>query len=265
MSAEPHLLAGRRIVVTRRPGQSSELAQSLRDRGAEVMEVPAIETAPSGDPGLLDHALSRLVERYDWVAFTSTNAVEAVRDRLRARGVVPPVIGSCGPRIAVVGPSTSAAVRLAFPHDVVALEPAGEPGAAGLLRAFEGMGCAGQRVLLPASSRARDELPRGLRELGATVDVVEAYRTVEPADLAEAVTGCLERGFDVVAFASPSAVEGFVRAAGARAAGLPAVVIGPTTEAAARAAGMDVREVAHPSTAEGLVVALERMFATPAP
>ena len=252
-------LAGRRIVVTRRPGQSSALVQALRDRGADVIEVPAIETAPSEDPGPFDAALRRL-EAYDWVAFTSAHAVRAVRDRVSALGLAP-AIGLRGPLIAVVGASTSEALRVAFPDDVVALEPAGEPGAAGLLRAFARAGCARARVLLPASSRARDDLPRGLRELGAIVDVVEAYRIVEPAGLAAAVTHCLNMGFGVVTFASPSAVEGVVAAAGPRATGLPAVVIGPTTEAAARAAGLDVRAVAHPSTAEGLVAALERLFA----
>ncbi len=253
-------LAGRRIVVTRRPGQSSALVQALRDRGAEAVEVPAIETGPPEDPGPLDEALGRL-ERYDWVAFTSANAVQAVRDRLIALGL-PPAIGRRGPRIATVGASTSDVLRSAFPEEVVDLEPEGESRAAGLLRAFARVISAGARVLLPASRRARDELPRGLRTLGATVDVVEAYRTVEPPGLAEAVTRCLDEGFDMVTFASPSAVEGFVAAAGPRAAGLPAVVIGPTTETAARAAGLDVQAVAHPSSAEGLVAALERLLRT---
>lgn len=252
-------LAGRRIVVTRRPGQASALVQSLRDRGAEVIEVPAIETAPPEDTGPLDEALGR-VEGYDWVAFTSANAVEAVRDRLGALGLSPS-LSRRGPRIASVGASTSDALRAAFPGERVALQPEGEFGAVGLLRAFARTRCDGARVLLPVSGRARDELPQGLRALGAAVDVVEAYRTIEPSGLAEAVTRCLDMGFSAATFASPSAVEGFLKAAGPRAAGLPAVVIGPTTEAAARAAGMDVREVAHPSTTEGLVAALERMFA----
>ncbi len=253
-------LAGRRIVVTRRASQASALVQSLRDRGAEVIEVPAIETAPPEDPGPLDEALGRL-DGYDWVAFTSANAVEAVRDRMEALGVSPAL--SHGPRIACVGASTSDALRAAFPGERIALEPEGEFRAGGLLRAFARTRCEGARVLLPVSSRARDELPQGLRALGAAVDVVEAYRTVEPYGLAEAVTRCLDMGFSAATFASPSAVEAFLKAAGPRAAGLPAVVIGPTTEVAARAGGMDVREVAHPSTAEGLLAALERMFAAP--
>ena len=256
-------LSGRRIVVTRRPGQSSALVAALRERGARVVEVPAIEIASPEDTRPLEEALARL-EDYDWVVFTSTNAVRAVRDRLLAMGSKA-AIGARGPRIASVGPSTTEVLRDALPEDAVALEPASDFRAAGLVRAFAGMGCAGARVLLPASSRARDELARGLREAGARVDVVESYRTIKPPGLAEAVTRCFDDGFDVVAFASPSAVEAFAAAAGPRAAGLPSVVIGPTTEAAARDAGMDVRAAAVPSTLEGLLAALERLFGEAGP
>lgn len=250
-------LAGRRIVVTRRLSQASALVRALRDRGAEVLEVPAIEVVPPEDVRPLDAALSRR-ESYDWIAFTSANAVHAVRDRLGALGLPP--LTSSGPRIASVGPSTTEAVRRAFPDGAVALEPEGTFRAAGLVEAFARVCGAGSRVLVPASSRARDELALGLRSLGLEVDVVEAYRTVEPADLAASVARCLDQGFDAVTFASPSAVEGFAGAAGNRARGLAAAVIGPSTEAAAREAGFDVRAVADPSTADGLVAALERLF-----
>ena len=88
--------------------------------------------------------------------------------------------------------------------------------------------------------------------------MVAAYSTVEPPGLGPAVAACLDQGFDLALFASPSAVEVFVRAAGERARGLAVAVIGPTTEAAARAAGLDVRGVASPSTVEALVSAAER-------
>jgi uroporphyrinogen-III synthase len=115
-------------------------------------------------------------------------------------------------------------------------------------------------VLVPASSQARAELASGLRGMGAAVEVVAAYSPIEPAGLAQAVGRCLEQGFDLALFASPSAVEAFAGAAGDRAAGLPVVVIGPTTEAAARAAGLDVRGVASPSTFEALVATAERVL-----
>jgi uroporphyrinogen-III synthase len=259
-------LEGRRILVTRGRGQASRLAELLAERGATVREVPAIEVVAPPDSGPLDGALAAL-PRYDWVVFTSANAVTAVLGRLVVLGLPPrlaprpPGSGDrARPRIAAVGRATAAALRASFPEDRVALEPAGELRAAGLLEAFRRTGVSGARVLVPASTRAREELPAGLRELGARVDVVAAYATVDAPGLGEAVRSCLEGGFDLALFASPSAVEGFANVAGDRARGLPAAVIGPTTEAAARAAGMDVRAVARPSTVEGLVAAAEEVL-----
>lgn len=228
----------------------------LEERGADVLEVPAIEIAAPPDWGPLDEALSSLA-RYGWVVFTSPNAVSAVLGRIVVLGLEPR-LGAQGARLASVGPATTAALRASFPGDRVALEPDAGFRAAALLEAFARRGVEGARVLAPASTRARRELPDGLRALGAEVDVVEAYATIEPPGLAEAVGRCLDAGFDLALFASPSAVEAFADAARGRAQGLPAAVIGPTTEAAARAAGLHVRAVASPPTAEALVAAAER-------
>jgi len=254
------LLTGRRIVVTRRREQSSALVSQLEARGATVLEVPAIEVGPPSDPGPLDAALQAL-DDYDWVVFTSENAVRGVLGRTIVLGV-PPRLAGRGRRLASIGPSSSVALRAAFPDDRIDLQPVAEFRAAGLLRAFEGArGVRGSRVLLPASSRAGEELPAGLRALGARVDVVVAYETVEPDGLASAVERCLAEGFDLAIFASPSAVEAFSDAAGEAVRGLPAAVIGPTTEAAARAAGFAVKAMASPSTTEGLVAAACRALA----
>jgi uroporphyrinogen III methyltransferase/synthase len=256
MSGRGGALAGRRIVVTRRRGQSSSLVEQLREQGATVLEVPATAIGPPAEAGPLDAALKDL-ERFDWVVFSSANAVEAVRDRLAHLGL-PEGLGARGPRIASVGSATTRAVQKAFPGDRVELEPERDYRAAGLLRAFAARGCQGEKVLLPASSRAREELPSGLRELGADVSVVVAYATLEPPGLREAVGRCLDEGFDAATFAAPSAVEAFASVADERSQGIAAVVIGPTTEAAARAAGFDVLAAASPSTVEGLVAALVR-------
>jgi uroporphyrinogen III methyltransferase/synthase len=254
----PRTLAGRRIVVTRRPEQAGRLVGLLQDRGAEVLEVPATAIGPPDDPGPLDRALDDL-GRFDWVVFTSANAVTAVRDRLAARGR-PLRLGESGLRLASVGPATTRALGEAFPDDAVALEPESEFRAAGLVRAFAAAGCRGAALFVPASSRAREELPSGLRDLGAEVTVVAAYAPVEPPGLAPAVSGCLDEGFDAATFAAPSAVEAFAAAAPGGVKGRPAVVIGPTTEVAARKAGFRVLATAAPSTAEGLVAALERVL-----
>jgi uroporphyrinogen-III synthase len=257
-------LAGRRLVVTRRRGQSSRLVELLVERGATVLEVPAIEIVAPPDAGPLDEALGAL-EGYDWVVLTSANAVSAVLGRLAVLGLAPR-LGARGtrPKVASVGPATTAALRSSFPEDRVALEPGLDFRAAALVEAFAREGVAGARVLVPASTRARDELAQGLRGLGADVDVVAAYATVEPPGLAEAVRESFGAGFDLALFTSPSAVEAFANAAGERARGLAVAVIGPTTEAAARAAGMDVRAVASPSTVEGLVAAAEHVLGDPA-
>lgn len=256
-------LAGRRIVLTRRRGQSARLAELLAARGASVLEVPAIEIVAPPDTAALDEALTEL-ERYQWVVLTSANAVSAVLGRLAVLGLEPR-LGARGPRIASVGPATTAALRSSFPEDQVALEPVGEFRATALAEAFARKGVKGARVLVPASTRARDELARGLGELGARVDVVAAYCVVEPPGLGETVRGCLDEGFDLAVFASPSSVEAFAQAAGERSRGVPVAVIGPTTEAAARAARFEVRAVASPSTAEGLVDAVERALGGPTP
>ena len=251
-------LQGRRVVVTRQKSQAGGLAERLQAKGATVLEVPAIDIVPPRDIGPLDEALESL-DRYDWVVLTSANTVNAVLSRLTVLGLYPK-LGSETRRVASVGPATTAALRCSFPEDRRVLEPKTDFRTAGLLDAFSKERLKDRRMLVPASSEAREELASGLRGMGAVVEVVAAYSTIEPPGLGEAVGHCLEQGFDLALFASPSAVEAFARSAGDRAAGLPAAVIGPTTEAAARAAGLDVRGVAAPSTLEALVATAERVL-----
>lgn len=255
-------LDGRRIVVTRRQGQASSLVDRLLELGATVLEVPAIEIAPPSEPGALDAALGQL-EKYDWIVLTSPNAVAALLTRLTVLGLYPRL--SVRAKLASVGPATTIALRSSFPEDKVALEPRDDYRAEGLLAAFSDRSLGGKRVLLPTSAAARETLAEGLRRLGAQVEVMAAYAIVEPPGLDASVARCLEGGFDLALFASPSAVEAFARAAGGRAAGLPVAVIGPTTEATARASGLDVRGVASPSTVEALVATAERLLGAPRP
>jgi uroporphyrinogen-III synthase len=248
------VLAGRRIVVTRRPEQAGGLTAALVALGAEVQEVPLLELAPPSDPAPLARAVAELAS-CDWVALTSANAVGALAGALERIGRPLPA----SVRVASVGPSTSRAVRERLGAEP-ALEPPSHFQAEGLLRAFEPIDMMGRRVLLPVSDRARDVLAEGLRARGAQVDVVVAYRTVAPAGAAEALAGALRSGADLVALASPSAVEALVAGRAGRPAGCPVAVIGPVTEHAARAAGLDVRVVASPATVEALVEAIRRYF-----
>jgi uroporphyrinogen III methyltransferase / synthase len=251
MTGKP--LTGRRIVVTRRPEQAAGLSSRLRDLGATVVELPLIAIAPPAESGPLDAAL-RALDRYDWIVFTSANAVQAVVARLSDLDVG---VGSLAHRrIASVGPATTAALREVLPDVEVAVEPKSHD-AQSLADELAGK-ARDARFLLPTSDRARDVLPAALRGAGAMVDVVTAYRTIAPADARERIVEALRDGADLVTFASPSAVESFVAAAPEWAPRLRAAVIGPVTEEACRRAGVEVSVVADPSTAEGLATAIER-------
>jgi uroporphyrinogen-III synthase len=246
-----------RVLVTRQPEQAGELRAGLQALGLTVVEVPLIEIAPPADPAPLEAAL-RALAGYDWIAFTSANAVTAVADRLAALGLRWPG----GARVASVGPATSAALADRLPGAPVALEPTADHRALGLLAAFAALPLEGARVLLPVSDRARDLLPRGLRQRGAAVDTPVAYRTLPAPDLGPRLARALGQGADLVTLASPSAVEAFVSSRPAGGPVPPVAVIGPVTEEAARAAGLTVAVVAVPSTAAGLVNAIRAHFLT---
>jgi len=243
-------LRGRRFLVTRRKEQAGRLTALLREAGAEVLEAPAIAIAPPEDPGPLERAVERLAE-FDWIAFTSANAVRAFAER-GARTLRWPLLAS-------VGPATTAAIEETCGRtpDLVS---EGDFRAAGLARAMAAAGVAGKRVLLPLSDRARDTLEMALTAAGAAVERVIAYRTLAPAGSEEALLEALQRGFDLALFASPSAVENVAAVLGDAARGLPSGVIGPITRDAAIAAGLAVVVEAAPSTAEGLVEALRHHF-----
>jgi uroporphyrinogen-III synthase len=244
-------LDGRVVVITRRPEQGQELRLALEGLGAMVLELPGLEIAPPPDWEPLDAALVHL-ERFAWVAFTSANAVRAVGERLRALGFAVEM-GRRGPRMAVVGGATAAAVGEVFRGEVAALRPEAEQSAGALAAAFSRHGVAGSSVLLPVSSRGRHDLERGLLEAGALVERVVAYETRLPEGASAALEDCLRRDPDLFVFASPSAIEGL--GGPSRLRGRRVVVIGPTTEAAAREAGLEVVGVAADPSAPGLVAA----------
>jgi uroporphyrinogen-III synthase len=240
-------LGGRRLLVTR---HWPELMAGLASLGAIASEVPLIELRPPSDLQPFDAALRDLA-RYDWIVFTSANAVDAVSTRMAALALSLPA----GVSLASVGPATTEAARAAWPGARVSVQPAEDFRAAALVAAFDRTLVQGRRVLLPVSDRAAETVSRGLTARGALVDRVVAYRTVS-ADGGQALAQILREGLDAAVFASPSAVEAFAAFAGADGRSVPAAVIGPTTAEAARTAGLTVLTVAQPSTVEGMLAAL---------
>lgn len=255
MAAKASTLHGRRIVLTRATGQARSLAEELSNRGAEIILLPTVSFRAPEDSSPLDAVVARL-EEFDWIFFTSQNAVRFFVERCRRVGRTRP----SGIRAAAVGPSTAQAAQNAgWRCDHVAASFSGE----GLAREMSEMIC-GLRVLLPRSDRASSALPDALGAAGADVESVVAYINERAAASDDQVRAALA-GADAVCFASPSALHNLfdladgqmVRAA---LAGVAIAAIGPVTAEAIRTAGLEVAVEASEATAVGLARALEAYF-----
>jgi uroporphyrinogen III methyltransferase/synthase len=251
-------LFGKRIVITRAREQADPLAARLSMLGAGVIELPTIEIRPPADAGPLERAIANLPS-YDWLIFTSANGVRAFIDRL-------PDLRALRGKICAIGPATRAAIEaLHLKIDLMGEEYVAE----GLVAAFGAHPLGGKRILLPRAAVARDLVPTELTKLGAHVDVVEAYRTEAPANLAARIVEAWgARQPDAITFTSSSTVKNFVAAGGAeRLAGVSVFSIGPVTTRTARDLGLAVAAQARVYTAEGLVEAVLRLYtgSTPPP
>jgi uroporphyrinogen III methyltransferase/synthase len=249
-------LFGKRVVVTRAREQSDALASRLRALGADAIELPTIEIAPAADYAPLDCAISNL-SSYDWLIFTSANGIRFFTDRLDRSATD---LRSLRARICAIGPATRAAVEaLHLKVDLMGKEYVAE----GLLDAFSGYDLNGARILLPRAAVARDLVPAELARRGAHVDVVEAYRTVVPADTADRIHAVFARKPDAITFTSSSTVQNFVAAAEAGILeGVKVASIGPITTATASRLGIQVTAQACEFTLDGLLAAVCEMCGT---
>jgi len=256
-------LAGKRIVLTRAPEQAREWARALEQLGAEVIVLPTVAFAPPEDARPLDQELHRL-NRFDAILFLSKNAVRYVSDRLKQLGMKVEMLQSPHRIIAAVGPGTAGALAAQGVRvDHVAEGRTGEALAGELRQSLKG-----RKVLLPRSDKGDDRVLRALREAGAEVTEVIAYRTTTPASLDPAILGRIRRAdVDAIVFASPSAYHNLSDALGpAEAAALSSrvhfVAIGPTTARAMGEAGARVAvEASEGSTsATGLASAIAKFY-----
>jgi uroporphyrinogen III methyltransferase/synthase len=257
-------LHGRRVVVTRARAQASGLAASLRNLGAEVVELPAIRVEPRLESDEVRRAVAS-VHEYSLVCVTSPNGAnllfEALSANCRTEGGGAKGADGCPPRdaralagatVAAIGPGTARALAA---HGIAADVVPERFVAEALVEALAGVEVAGRRVLVARAAEARDVLPDALRERGAEVDVVALYETVREKPDPEAVEAA--QGADYVTFTSSSTVANLTEALGNRfPAGARVVSIGPVTSEAARAAGLTVDIEAERHDVDGLLAAL---------
>ncbi len=248
-------LFGKRVLVTRTRAQAGALSELLLREGAQPLEAPTLELQALADFRELDAAVGSLPD-YDWVVFTSANAVDAVFGRLASMGRDTRSFRAA--RVAAIGPATAASLKpRGIVPDLIARESVSES----LADALRGSGVAGKRVLVPGAESRRDILPEALRAAGARVDEVAAYRTVAAEGSRERLAEIVAAGIDVLTFTSSSAVRNFVALLDGdldALKGAEVACIGPITAATAREAGLNVGILARDSTAKGLVDALKQ-------
>lgn len=254
---ETKLMFGWRVLVPRTKEQAGPLLHLLAEYGAVAEEVPTISVEAPRNPQQLDRALTGLVTgRYEWVAFTSVNAVRAVREKFEEYGLDSRAFA--GLKIAAVGRKTAEAIgEWGIKPDLV---PTGEESARGLLAEwppFDKVLDPINRVFLPRADIATETLAAGLVDLGWEVDDITAYRTVRAAPPPAPVREAIKSGkFDAVVFTSSSTVRNLVGIAGKPHASTVVACIGPATAETAVELGLRVDVIAEEPSIEKLAHAL---------
>lgn len=262
-------LFGKRVLLVRPKGQAGATARRIRQRGAEAVEWPAIEIAPSPDPARVARLVGEIGD-YDVVAFTSENGVEKFFEAIDRAGKDARVFGRS--LLAAIGTGTAAALAArGIRADIVPPKDFRGEGLANAIlahaaltkRLSEG---AAVRVAIPRALVAREALPELLRAAGCTVDVVPVYETKKapPERCAELVRMVEQKRIDVVLLTASSTVDGLCDALGEDAArlleGVVLASIGPITTATAEKRGLAVAVTAEVSTLGGLLEAVEAYF-----
>ncbi len=255
----PSPLESRRILVTRPRGQASVLATLLAEQGAEPILIPTIELAPPRSWCALDAALAS-IRSFDWLLFTSANAVHAYVNRARTLNLLPQA-----KRIAAIGPATAKAIRetgLAPAVDLIPPYYIAESFAEALTPHAPGA-----TMLLVRAAQARDTLPETLTAAGAQITIAEAYQTIVPQDSIQSLTTLFRppTALDAITFTSASTAQNLRALLDQARVSIPEGIIlasiGPITSQAMRDLALTPTVEARESTIPALVEALQMHFA----
>jgi uroporphyrinogen III methyltransferase/synthase len=250
-------LFGKRVLVLRPVDQAKDTARALRERGAQPIVIPAIETVavtPSAEAELLVAQLTA----YDWVLFTSKNGVEHCFEALARSGKDARAFGPA--KVAAVGRKTADALAL---RGILADAVADEQVAEGLARELLLHGTP-RRVLWVRPKVAREALSAALIEAGTSVDELVAYETRVTPAAGRAAEAIREGTVDVVLLTSGSMARTLVEALGVDArdalSRVTVASIGPITTGVAEELGVRVDVKGETNGVDGLLDALEAHF-----
>jgi len=253
-------LFGRRIVVTRARAQASDLSRTLREKGAEVIELPTIKIQPIKNAKPLDQEIRRL-NLYDWLIFTSVNGVEHFFNRLHA--CRQDVRALANVKLCAIGPATKEALeQRGLRVDVMPKEFVAEAIVKKLKKSTQ---LKGKKILVPRAKEARDLLIKELQKSGAQVKEVAVYETIIDRENKDGLLKSFrEAAPDIVTFTSSSTAKNFVDLVGKKSfktifSKSKFVSIGPITSKTAKGLGIKIAAQAKQYTIPGLLQAIEKL------
>ncbi|MBC2714712.1 MAG: uroporphyrinogen-III C-methyltransferase [Desulfobacteraceae bacterium] len=197
-------LFGKKIVVTRARAQASDMILQLTELGAQCLEYPVIKIVPPENYSAIDAAIENL-DAYDWIIFTSVNGVEFFFKRLCQKGKDARSLGNL--KTACIGPVTADQLKAyGINTDILPESYRAES----IITAFKDETISGKRMLLPRAAEARPILPEELSRMGAKIDEIAAYHTVNDTENTDQLIRQLEQGdIDLITFTSSSTVTNF--------------------------------------------------------
>lgn len=254
-------LFGRGILVTRASDQAGEFSRLLTAQGARVFECPTISIVPPDEFTGLDNAV-RSLEKFDWIIFTSYNAVKYFFRRLHSLKLDSRALSNC--QVCSVGPKTAAALACyGIRADLLPTDYKAE----GVVEAFSSLDVDGKRALYPRADRARDVIPSGLKLLGMEVEAPVAYCNAIPEELQRDILEALEeKKVHCATFTSSSTIENLAAIVGENRLlhlldGVAIAAIGPITARSCRELGLKVDIEPAEYTIDALTEAIMKFFA----
>ena len=259
---EKRPLFGKRILITRSREQAGSFMEGLTGLGANCIEFPTIEIIHADDLGPLDRSIETISD-YHWLLLTSVNGVKYFFKRLYEKGRDARALKDI--KVCAIGPGTADAVRkYGIIPDLVPSTYRAEA----VVDEFRKFKVDNLKILLPRASKAREILPDELRKMGATLDIVDVYRTVMPENKVESVCKMLEEGeIDMITFTSSSTVTNFMKMFGNKAEHVKTWLkdvniasIGPVTSETARKLGLNITVEPADSTIDALTDAIMKHY-----
>lgn len=247
-------LSGKKVVVTRAEKQAKSLIDGIERAGGEALSLPLIQFAAMQNQSELLTAFENL-EKYDWLVFTSANAVDFFFDAAEATGVkfyfYPDL------KIATVGEKTKLQLeQRGYRTNFVPIQFTAEVLAENMDEKIRG-----KQILIPRSAKASDEYLEVFLKRGALPHAISVYQNQAVSYSSQEIKTFFDQDPDYLTFTSGSTVKAFhqlVREANLKTAA-KWVCIGPATAKVAQNSGYDVAAVAEPHTVEGIISALEKL------